>query len=177
MYLKLLDEAIKEERNIEVKEDFETYIDINLDAFIPRGYIESETNRLAVYKKIALISCDDDYFDVQDEITDRYGEIPKEIQNLLEVAILKAAAHSIGIISVIEKNKNIVLTFRHDANIDPGAIARFVNKYKTLCYFTAAPNPYITIKLNSLKTADKTREAGYIKNMLQELKDLNFSLS
>ena len=148
MYCRLLDEAVKKLRGEKVQDDFETLIDVNLDAYIPSFYIKNEEQKLEIYKKIANISGNDDYYDIQEEIEDRYGNIPKSVQYLLEIALLKNRAHNLDIISVVQKPKSVLISFRGDADIDPAKITAAVVKKPLKYMFTAATNPYITVKIN-----------------------------
>lgn len=166
MYCKLLDEAVKLIKGEAKEESFETSVDVNVNAYIPPFYIKNEEQKLEIYKKIALIANENDYFDVQEEIEDRYGNIPKAVQMLLEIVLIKADAHKLDIISIAQKQNNIIITFKSDARIKAEAIANVImgNKYRYL--FTAAPNPYITIKMNEKDNIDILT---YIKNLLQQL--------
>lgn len=166
MYCKLLDEAVREQRGEIVEEEFETSVDLNINAFIPSYYISNEEQKLEVYKKIAQISNQDDYFDIQEEIEDRYGNLPRSVSLLLEVVLLKAEAHRKDILSISQKQKNILITFKSDAKIDPVAITSLVAAKKGSYLFTVAANPYITIKI---KEKEKIDPVCYVKNLLQEL--------
>ena len=88
MYCKLLDEAVCKLKGIEKEESFETSVDINVNAYIPEYYIENEEQRLEIYKKISVINDVDGFYDVQEEIEDRFGTMPKAVQTLLDVATL-----------------------------------------------------------------------------------------
>ncbi len=94
LYCKLLNTAVKEEKG-EVPElpDFDTQIDCDIDAFIPDTYIANEYQKLDVYKRISSIENEEDYSEMQDELIDRFGEIPKPCENLLRIALLRAEAH------------------------------------------------------------------------------------
>ena len=89
MYCKLLDEAVRQIKGEDVSLDFETTIDINVNAFIPSYYIKNEEQKLEVYKKISLVTGIEDYYDVQDEIEDRFGTIPKSVRLFLILCLLK----------------------------------------------------------------------------------------
>jgi transcription-repair coupling factor (superfamily II helicase) len=149
MYCRLLDEAVSRLKGVDVKEDFETLIDINVNAYIPSNYITNEEQKLLIYKKIADISNQDDYNDIYDEITDRYGTMPKCVEMLLKIALLKVRAHSIDIISVSQKQKTIVVTFRGQTKLDPARIINAVMKNPLMYMFTSATNPYVTIRINN----------------------------
>lgn len=166
MYCRLLDEAVKKLRGEKVQDDFETLIDVNLDAYIPSFYIKNEEQKLEIYKKIANISGNDDYYDIQEEIEDRYGNIPKSVQYLLEIALIKNRAHNLDIISVVQKPKSVLISFRGDADIDPAKITAAVIKKPLKYMFTAATNPYITVKINE---NDKKEVLNIIDEALSDI--------
>lgn len=168
MYCKLLDEAVRQIKGEDVSLDFETTIDINVNAFIPSYYIKNEEQKLEVYKKISLVTGIEDYYDVQDEIEDRFGTIPKSVQALLDIVLVKAEAHSIGVLSIMQKNKNLVITFKADAQINPVAITSLVTNNKNKVMFTSAKEPYITVKLSEVDCKDLL---GFVKNVIKDLKE------
>lgn len=100
MYCKLLTEAVKKKKGIKTMPDYETEIDLDVDAYIPDYYIMNEIQKLDIYKRITAIETAAEKQDMQDELIDRFGEVPKCADNLLRIAILKAAAHKLGIESV-----------------------------------------------------------------------------
>ncbi|MBQ1608723.1 MAG: DEAD/DEAH box helicase, partial [Lachnospiraceae bacterium] len=89
LYCKLLNEAVRKEKGENVMEDFETSVDIALDAFIPPAYIEDEEQKLEIYKRIAGVETEEEQDEMIDELIDRFGEPPKAVQNLLFVARLR----------------------------------------------------------------------------------------
>lgn len=169
LYCKLLDEAVRKLKG-EVKTDsFETSIDISVNAYIPDYYIQNEEQRLEIYKKISLINGLESYYDVQEEIEDRYGNLPKCVQTLLDVALVKYEANQMDIISITEKQKNIIITFRANAGISTDALTKLLTMKDSPYMFTASAEPYVTIKtspksgLNSLQ---------YIKNFIQSIREV-----
>jgi len=89
MYCKLLAEAVNELRGIPVtKEDEEISIDVNVSAYIDNDYIGDENQKIDMYKKIASINDEQDVIDAEDELMDRYGEIPQPVKNLLQIAYI-----------------------------------------------------------------------------------------
>ncbi len=107
MYLKLLDEAVKEERGETAEIKPECLVDIKIDAFIPENYISNQAQRISCYKKIALIRNEDDAFDVTDELIDRYGEPPKPVYGLIEVAQIRNLAQNIGVTEIMQNKDGI----------------------------------------------------------------------
>ncbi len=111
MYCRLLEEAAAELKGIEVKQETETRIDIPISAFISEGYIQNHSQRLAAYKRIASIRTQDELYDAYDEIEDRYGTVPWETANLMEIALIKAYASSYNITDVIGSDGRVLIKF------------------------------------------------------------------
>ncbi|MCM1335420.1 MAG: transcription-repair coupling factor [Bacteroides sp.] len=102
MYLKLLDEAVKEERGEVAEPVSECLVDVKADAFIPEDYIANPARRISCYKRIAMIRSEDDAYDVTDELIDRYGEPPKPVYGLIEVARVRSMAQEEGITEILQ---------------------------------------------------------------------------
>ena len=164
MYCRLLDEAVRNLKGEDIKEIVETTIDINVSAYIPSYYIRNEEQKLEVYKKISLISDKNDYYDMQEEIEDRFGNIPKPVQALLEIVLLKTYASKIGILSITQKQKNLIVMFKSDAKIDPDILTKLIKENKNKFLFTASEKPYLTAKISD---EDNKSLIGYIKSLLQ----------
>ena len=104
LYCKMLNEAVKQAKGMEVAEDFETTIDVEINAFIPPSYIPNEFQKLDIYKRIAGIESREDSDEMIEELIDRFGELPKSVLNLLEAALLKAKAHALYIREVKQQD-------------------------------------------------------------------------
>ena len=110
MYLKLLGEAVSEERGEQPKnDDLDCLIDIAMDAHIPEYYVESLTLRLDVYRRIADIRSVEDSEDVKDELWDRFGKIPPAVNGLIDIALIRNRAHSMGVYEIRQNDSNILL--------------------------------------------------------------------
>lgn len=121
MYLKLLDEAVKEERGEKAEITPECLVDVRVDAFIPESYIANQAQRISCYKRIALIRNEDDAFDVTDELIDRYGEPPRPVEGLIEVAQIRNLAQSLGITEIVQTKDGICF---YEEKPDMAKIAR-----------------------------------------------------
>lgn len=130
LYCKMLGEAVSEAKGEEVKEDFETTIDVSLDAYIPPSYIPNELQKLDVYKRIAGIESQEEYEDMLEELLDRFGEPSKSVQNLLRIAKLKAEAHRAYIVEIKQIGSSIKLTMYEKAKMDPSRIPQFLDMHK-----------------------------------------------
>ena len=100
MYLRLLSDAVNAENGIESHEEMTCTVDLNISAHIPEQYIESLPARLGIYKRIADIRTEDDMSDVIDELCDRFGEPPKPVMGLIDIAILRNKAYAAGITEI-----------------------------------------------------------------------------
>ncbi len=109
MYCKMLNEAVQmlKGEKTEDKYEFETSVDMDVDAYIPASYIKSEFQRLEIYKRIADIENENELLDRQDELLDRFGDYPEPVGNLMEIALIKAMAHNVYIAQVIYKKQKI----------------------------------------------------------------------
>ena len=111
LYCKMLNEAVKEAKGIHTMEDFETSVDLNVDAYIPDSYISNEFQKLDIYKRIAGIETQQDYDDMLEELLDRFGEPGKAVLNLLAIAKLKAIAHQGYVTEIKQTGKTVRFTF------------------------------------------------------------------
>ncbi len=109
MYLRLLSEAIAEEKGEPVKTVTDCVVDLSIDAYIPQNYIEHPPQRLDIYRKIAAIRSEEDASDVLDELIDRFGEPPEAVKSLMEIATIRNRAAAQGIKEVKEQGDGIVL--------------------------------------------------------------------
>ncbi len=145
MYCKLIDSAIKEARGEKVKPELETIIEVPIDAFIPKNYITREETRMQMYRHIAAITDMDGMSDVQDEFIDRFGDIPKSVQNLLDISLYKARAGALGMIKIMVKHGEARFVFGSITNIDPGKLFANLSKMEGAS-FIGGDNTTLVIK-------------------------------
>ena len=141
LYCKMLSEAVKEAKGIHTMEDFETTIDLNMDAFIPDTYISNEFQKLDIYKRIAGIESQQEYDDMLEELIDRFGEPPKAVLNLLAIARLKALAHQGYITEIKQMQREIRITLYENAHLNPEGIPPLVAKYRRQLQFKPDKEP------------------------------------
>ena len=151
MYSKLLNEVVKEEKGEKVIEEIEVQIDIGISSFIPDNYIESSSQKIEIYQDIANCRTEADIMDIIDEITDRYGDMPKEVENLIEIARIKNIARPRHIVKIQEKQMGFVFTFADDIVIEAETISKLLKQYKNNIHFSAIGKPYITLKIEKNK--------------------------
>ena len=141
MYCKLLNEAVKRKKGESVAEEVPVSVDMDIDAFIPDSYIVNENQKIDVYKRIAAVSSKEEMDDMRDELTDRFGTLPKSVENLLLIAYLRTLARDVFIIDIKQKEKSLEFYVRKDANYNPGRIAPFVASKKGAIKLVAGPKP------------------------------------
>ena len=143
LYCKMLSEAVKEAKGIHTMEDFETTIDLNMDAFIPDSYISNEYQKLDIYKRIAGIETQQDYDDMLEELLDRFGEMPKAVMNLLSIARLKALAHRCYVTEIKQIGRDMKITLYENAKLNPVGFPALMQKYRRGLQFKNEQEPKI----------------------------------
>ncbi|MBQ7360237.1 MAG: transcription-repair coupling factor [Lachnospiraceae bacterium] len=155
LYCKMLNEAVKMQKGIPTILDFTTTVDLDVDAFIPAEYIVNEIQKLDIYKRIAGIESLKERDDMKDELLDRFGAVPESVENLLRIALIRVAAHSLYLTEVKGKNERIQFCFRPDAQIDPAGIPKLNEKYKDKMSFAAYGTPTLTIRYRKTGLVEK----------------------
>ena len=134
MYCKMLNEAVKNLKGIHTEEDFNTSVDLDVDAFIPPSYIVNEFQKLDIYKRIAGIENKGESEDMKEELLDRFGEIPKSVDNLLRIALIRVKAHKLYMPEVKGKNEEIRFSLNRDAKIRVENIPALLEQYPKLSF-------------------------------------------
>ena len=164
MYCKLLNRAIGALKGEEsYKTEYETSIELESDAYIPGSYIGDEEQKLDIYKRIASISSKEEYIEMQDELIDRFGEIPRAVENLLKAARLKNLAHNVYITDVVVNTKGVRLSMSDTARIEVDDIEKILKMYEPDLSINTKDNPKFTYKekntgINCEKYMDKALE-------------------
>jgi transcription-repair coupling factor (superfamily II helicase) len=172
LYCKMLNQAVRSLKNPEdLQENYDTLIDMTLDAYIPEYYIPDETQKLDMYKKIASITGHEEYEDMQDELIDRYGEPPKSVQYLLDIALLKAQAHQTYITELAAKPQKIVLTIYEKAPAKAEKLAGFLSKYRGRLRMQVQKSPQLVYTPVTGKSMAAKDMFDICQQILQDLKD------
>ena len=130
LYCKMLNQAVKTLKfGEEESELYNTVIDLDMDAYIPSTYIRNELQKLDMYKRIAAIDSDELLMDMQEELTDRYGEIPAPVSNLINIALLKAKGHAVYVTSISHKQKLVKIDFYEKAGLNAARIPELLTEY------------------------------------------------
>jgi transcription-repair coupling factor (superfamily II helicase) len=171
LYCKLLNSAVLEAKGEKVQEDFETTVEIDIDAYIPANYIKNEFQKLDMYKRIASIQNEDEYAEILDELIDRFGDLPKPAGNLLMVALVRAQAHAAGVIKLSHKGTTTIVEMHERADVDVAAIPDLLALYGRRMKFDASTqNPYFTVDMKGFKGQNLlVEERQLVDNMLHIL--------
>ena len=169
LYCKMLSEAVKEAKGIHTLEDFETTIDLNMDAFIPDSYISNEFQKLDIYKRIAGIETQQDYDDMLEELLDRFGEPSKAVMNLLAIARLKAIAHQGYVTEIKQMGREVRITLYEKAKLDPAGIPLLMQKYRRGLSFKNEQEPKFILEIQGKIIPALTDFAQELVNMVEEV--------
>ncbi len=143
MYLKLLNDAIDEEKGVEKPQKQECTVELQIGAHIPEKYISELSARLGMYRRIAAIRSPEDADDVRDELQDRFGPPPVAVDQLIEVALLKSQAAALGIYEVVQRQAGILL---YSNDFDPERVTALLKGMRKRVFINAGKKPYIAVK-------------------------------
>lgn len=173
LYCKMLNEAVRQLKGRPEAETFTTLIDLNVDAYIPEYYIKNEYQKLDIYKRIAAIESEEELEDMTEELIDRFGDIPKKVQQLLVIASLKSLAHSVYVTAIEQKGEEIRFTMYEKAKIDPSGIPKFLDSYKNDLIFRAEEPPYfLYCRKGRNKKSNTENVLDTVRRILEDLKKL-----
>lgn len=173
LYCKMLNEAVLQEKG-ELDDDvFATTMDLNLDAYIPDSYIPNEYQKLDIYKRIASIENEEEMDDMVEELIDRFGDIPKKVQQLLHIAALKALAHSAYVTAVEQKGEELKFTMYEKAKVNPELIPGLIQAYRGELVFKTENPPYFIYRKRGRSAKDKDEHIlEVVKKLLNDIKSL-----
>ncbi len=163
MYMKLLEEAVHEQRGERVEKNNCT-VEIKIDAYIPDNYIRDPETRIEIYKLISGISSEEDESDAVDELIDRFGEPPRPVQNLLTISQIRYKATALGINKISEYPKGFLI---YPQTVEPQVVAGLAAVYRRNFLFSAANPPYITLKCEN-KLNDIRQFLGNLREIVDK---------
>ncbi len=155
LYCRMLEDTIKLVKGEITKEPVETTVDIKVDAFILPNYIEDEIQKIEIYKKIASIENMDDYKEIEEELEDRYSNIPEAVRNLMDIAYIKSKAKTIFIEEIKETSKEIIFKFVAGDEEYIETFSRIMQSYRNNIILKFGNEPYFAVKINCIKKENK----------------------
>ena len=167
MYCELLAQSVSELTGEAPRESWQPNIDINIEAYIPPIYIKNHSTRLDIYKKIASIENDEEKLEVEGEICDRFGDMPRAVESLIKIAEIKYLAKDTNISEITIKEGNIVCYFRTE--MDVRAVSGLVGVFKERFFISAGVKPHMVLKSKPTGNEDLLET---VKKLLQEYNKL-----
>jgi transcription-repair coupling factor (superfamily II helicase) len=166
MYCKLLDDEIKKVKGEPLREEVNTTVEINIDAYIPSDYIPVEIQKIEIYKKIASITSKDEYMEVYEEIEDRYGDLPVTIINLLDISYIRSLASKSGIITMSDGEEGYKIVFAHSSFIPIDRMKDILEVYPRMITLGGTNRPYMLFKP---RDKNKTKSVEQLKNLIEKI--------
>ncbi|MCI8327947.1 MAG: transcription-repair coupling factor [Lachnospiraceae bacterium] len=172
LYCKMLNEAVKKQKGEKQEESFDTSLEIDIDAYIPASYIPNEFQKLDIYKRIAGIENQEESEEMLEELIDRFGDLPKSVENLLWIAKMKATAHACYLTEISQKRDKIHFVFLERAAIDPSKIPELIDCYRHVLDFTPEQKaPYFTYHMKSNSRQKKFSAMEIIEKVLKDVEE------
>ena len=154
MYLKLLEEAVLEEKGEKPKKRAECPADLNISAGIPEKYVPSGQQRMDIYRRIALIRTEEDCEDMIAELVDRYGDPPPQVVALTSIAMMRSEAAQIGITEISQKEGWLRLKLA-EFNMESISKLYVIPEYTGRIKVLAGTDPAVALKLTGAPVVDE----------------------
>jgi transcription-repair coupling factor (superfamily II helicase) len=149
MYTKLLEETIREMKGEKIEEEVETSMNLGVDIYIPRDFIGEENLRMTFYKKIASASTEERLTDIRNEMRDRFGAVPPNVDALLHFVRVKWMAKSLGVLSIVREGARGVVKLTPQAKVDPNKLLLFLSEHPEAKF---SPNGVLSFPLRARGT-------------------------
>lgn len=170
LYCKMLNDAVLTLKGEHKETDeFETTLDLDINAFIPAAYVRNEYQKLELYKRISAIESKDEMEDMTDELIDRFGELPRSVYNLLYVAWLKALAHEACMTDVKQRGEKIFFEMKPDANVDVDLIGDVLKEFRGELSLRAGNIPVFVLDVEHIKKTKRLEKIEHCVNSLNSL--------
>jgi transcription-repair coupling factor (superfamily II helicase) len=129
MYMKLLEESVRELKGEEVEDDTRATVNLGVDLKIDEGYVPEMNQRLMVYRKVAAARSEKELASTLDEVKDRYGPLPASVLNLAEYGRIRVLADRLGVETIDREGRLVVIKFRAQARIDPVRLVKVIREH------------------------------------------------
>jgi transcription-repair coupling factor (superfamily II helicase) len=146
MYCKLIEEAVGEARGIAQTPEIDTRIDLRIDAYLPQEYVQQEKLRVEIYKRIAMVVDEETRMNIEDELIDRFGDIPGPVENLLRIAQLRGITRRLGVTHLTLRPDGLHLKLSQQNMPDPGALFTAVTATDQRLKFAVGRTPELVFQ-------------------------------
>lgn len=164
LYCRMLQDTIRLVKGEIDKEPVDTLVELKVDAYIPSKYINDEVQKIEVYKKISAIESFDDMLDIQEELIDRFSDVPESVNNLIKIAYIRSIGKALGVEKINETKDEIVIAFESKDRINDEIITGLLKKYNKRISFKVGEKPAIGYKL---KFIEREKLLDYIKEIME----------
>lgn len=164
LYCRMLQDTIRIVKGEIDKEPVETLVELKVDAYIPSEYINDEVQKIEVYKKISAIESFDDMMDIQEELIDRFSDIPPSVDNLIKISYIRSIGIALGIENIKETKEEIIIQFESKDTINDEIITGLLKKYNKKISFKIGEKPAVGYKL---KFIEREKLLDYIKEIME----------
>ena len=171
LYCKMLNEAVKNLKGEDTAPDFLTTVELEVDAYIPASYIVNEQQKLDIYKRIAGVETESESAEMKEELLDRFGTVPKSVDNLLRIALLRAQAHKLYIMEIKGRPWELRFVYRPDARVHGENIPMLFEQYGNSLKFLPQGNPVFTYQFKRSNVVEKNSE-DLLSQAEQMIKDM-----
>lgn len=158
LYCKMLNEAVKGLKGIREVTDFTTSVELDVDAFIPSEYIVNEQQKLDIYKRIAGVETLAESEEMKEELLDRFGTVPKSVDNLLRIALIRVQAHNLYIMELKGRPGEIRFVYTPDAKVHGENIPQLLAAHRDSLKFSPQGNPYFTYSYKKSSLVEQKAE-------------------
>ncbi len=158
LYCKMVEEVVRELKGeAEQKKALQadTSVELSIPAYLPERYIEDELTRLSMYKRIASMMNQEDKLEVIDELLDRFGDLPKEAENLLDIALIRSMASVLGVHKIVLQHKKLVVIFEKKNSLTPEALGVLLDDYGLRLTIFGGVEPRLSLSLEKLPVAQE----------------------
>jgi transcription-repair coupling factor (superfamily II helicase) len=173
LYCKMLNEAVKATKGeYSLEETYETTVDMDMDAYIPATYIKNEVQKLDIYKRIAEIENEEEMMDMQEELMDRFGDMPSAVNNLLNIALLKSICHSVYVVGLVHKDNEVKLMMYSKAKLSVDKIPELMERHQNSLKLIPQANPYFVYRLPAIPKGktDTIAIFDHLRKLLEDFK-------
>lgn len=171
LYCRMLEDMVKLIKGEIEKEPIETTVELKVDAYIPGTYISDEMQKIEIYKKIAAINSEDDRLEIEEELIDRFSDIPESVINLINIAYIRSIGKQLGIEEIKERNEEILFQFDSEDYITDNLIKAIMNNHKKNFSFKKDKKPILVYKLKEVKKVE------IIQKLIQIMENIKASVA
>ncbi len=172
LYCKMLNEAIKSKKGMDNEEEWQVSVDIAVDAYIPDSYIMNENQKIDIYKRIASIESENERTEMEEELADRFGVLPRSVVNLFEVANMRILAGKVYVTEITCEDRTVKLLLYEKARFVNEKIAPFLHGYKGKLVFRSGTKPYFLYRFDKGGNYENEKLLRFIDELLIDMQQL-----